>query len=197
MAITRPNQVWSTDITYIRLTHGFAYLVAVMDWYSRRVLSWRVSNTLDAGFCVDCLEEALRVHGRPEIFNTDQGSQFTSEAFTKVLLEADIATAKDGRGRALDTIFVERLWRTLKYEDIYLRGYGGLPELLLGLTEYFAFYNGERPHQGAGRPHSGSASRRSRLHARSARASPPRRSSCPAPLVSSWPAPLSCKVSTS
>lgn len=150
VAITRPNQVWSTDITYIRLAHGFAYLVAVMDWYSRRVLSWRVSNTLDAGFCVDCLEEALRTHGRPEIFNTDQGSQFTSEAFTKVLLEAGISTAKDGRGRALDNIFVERLWRTVKYEDIYLRGYAGLPELLLGLTDYFVFYNGERPHQGLG-----------------------------------------------
>jgi putative transposase len=150
VAITRPNQVWSTDITYIRLAHGFAYLVAVMDWYSRRVLSWRVSNTLDAGFCVDCLEDALRTHGRPEIFNTDQGSQFTSEAFTKVLLDAGISISMDGRGRALDNIFVERLWRTVKYEDIYLRGYGALPELLLGLTEYFAFYNGERPHQGLG-----------------------------------------------
>ena len=150
VAITRPNQVWSTDITYIRLAHGFAYLVAVMDWYSRRVLSWRVSNTLDAGFCVDCLEEALRTHGRPEIFNTDQGSQFTSEAFTKVLLEAGVTISMDGRGRALDNIFVERLWRTVKYEDIYLRDYARLPELVLGLTEYFAFYNGERPHQGLG-----------------------------------------------
>ena len=148
VAITRPNQVWSTDITYIRLAHGFAYLVAVMDWYSRRVLSWRLSNTLEAGFCVDCLEEALRAHGRPEIFNTDQGSQFTSEAFTKVLLEAAISISMDGRGRALDNIFVERLWRTVKYEDVYLKGYASLPELLLGLTEYFAFYNGERPHQG-------------------------------------------------
>jgi putative transposase len=149
-AITRHNQVRSTDIAYIRLAHGFAYLVAVMDWYSRRVLSWRVSNTLDAGFCVDCLEEALRTHGRPEIFNTDQGSQFTSEAFTKVLLDAGISISMDGRGRALDNIFVERLWRTVKYEDMYLRSYGGLPELLLGLTEYFAFYNGERAHQGLG-----------------------------------------------
>jgi putative transposase len=150
VAITRPNQVWSTDITYIRLAHGFAYLVAVMDWYSRRVLAWRLSNTLEAGFCVDCLEEALRAHGCPAIFNTDQGSQFTSEAFTKVLLDAGITISMDGRGRALDNIFVERLWRTVKYEDIYLKDYAGLPELLLGMTEYFAFYNDERPHQGLG-----------------------------------------------
>jgi putative transposase len=150
LAIRRPNQVWSTDITYIRLEHGFAYLVAVVDWYSRRVLSWRLSNTLEAGFCVECLEDALRTHGKPEIFNTDQGSQFTSDAFTGVLLEAGIAISMDGRGRALDNIFVERLWRSVKYEDIYLKGYATLPELLLGLTEYFAFYNGERPHQGLG-----------------------------------------------
>ena len=150
LAIGRPNQVWSTDITYIRLEHGFAYLVAVVDWYSRRVLSWRLSNTLEAGFCVECLEDALRTHGKPEIFNTDQGSQFTGEAFTGVLLEAGIAISMDGRGRALDNIFVERLWRSVKYEDIYLKGYATLPELLLGLTEYFAFYNGERPHQGLG-----------------------------------------------
>jgi putative transposase len=142
--------VWSTDITYIRLEHGFAYLVAVIDWYSRRVLAWRLSNTLEAGFCVDCLEDALRRHGRPEIFNTDQGSQFTSEVFTGVLLAAGIAISMDGRGRALDNIFVERLWRSVKYEDIYLKGYASLPELLLGLTEYFAFYNGERPHQSLG-----------------------------------------------
>ena len=148
--IVRPNQVWSTDITYIRLAHGFAYLVAVMDWYSRRVLSWRLSNTLEAGFCVDCLEDALRAHGKPEIFNTDQGSQFTSEAFTGVLLDAGIAISMDGRGRALDNIFVERLWRSVKYEDIYLKRYASLPELRLGLGEYFAFYNGERPHQGLG-----------------------------------------------
>jgi putative transposase len=150
VAVVRPNQVWSTDITYIRLEHGFAYLVAVIDWYSRRVLAWRLSNTLEAGFCVDCLEDALRRHGRPEIFNTDQGSQFTSEAFTGVLLAAGIAISMDGRGRALDNIFVERLWRSVKYEDIYLKGYASLPELLLGLTEYFAFYNGERPHQSLG-----------------------------------------------
>jgi putative transposase len=150
VAVTRPNQVWSTDITYIRLAHGFAYLVAIIDWYSRRVLGWRLSNTLEAGFCVDCLEDALRVHGQPAVFNTDQGSQFTSAAFTGVLLDAGIEISMDGRGRALDNIFVERLWRTVKYEDVYIKGYASLPELLLGLTEYFAFYNGERPHQSLG-----------------------------------------------
>ena len=150
VAVTRPNQVWSTDITYIRLAHGFAYLVAIIDWYSRRVLAWRLSNTLEAGFCVDCLDDALRVHGRPAVFNTDQGSQFTSTAFTGVLLDAGIDISMDGRGRALDNIFVERLWRTVKYEDVYIKGYASLPELLLGLTEYFVFYNGERPHQSLG-----------------------------------------------
>ncbi len=150
VAVTCPNQVWSTDITYIRLAHGFAYLVAIIDWYSRRVLAWRLSNTLEAGFCVDCLDDALRIHGQPAIFNTDQGSQFTSEAFTRVLLDAGIAISMDGRGRALDNIFVERLWRSLKYEDIYIKGYASLPELLLGLRAYFAFYNSERPHQSLG-----------------------------------------------
>jgi putative transposase len=150
VAVVRPNQVWSTDITYIRLEHGFAYLVAIIDWYSRRVLAWRVSNTLEAEFCVDCLEDALRTHGRPEVFNSDQGSQFTSEAFTGVLKREGIAISMDGRGRALDNIFVERLWRSVKYEDIYLKGYASRLELRLGLTEYFAFYNGERPHQSLG-----------------------------------------------
>ena len=148
--ITRPNQVWSTDLTYIRLPRGFVYLVAVIDWYSRRVLSWRLSNTMDSGFCVDCLEEALQNFGKPEIFNTDQGSQFTSEAFTGVLLKKDIAISMDGRGRALDNIFVERLWRSVKYEDVYLQRYATLPELLFGLTNYFAFYNMERTHQSLG-----------------------------------------------
>ena len=148
--ITRPNQVWSTDLTYIRLPRGFVYLVAVIDWYSRRVLSWRLSNTMDSGFCVDCLEEALQNFGKPEIFNTDQGSQFTSEAFTGVLLKKDIAISMDGRGRALDNIFVERLWRSVKYEDVYLKRYATLPELLFGLTNYFAFYNMERTHQSLG-----------------------------------------------
>jgi len=147
VAVTRPNQVWSTDITYIRLAHGFAYLVAIIDWYSRKVLSWRLSNTMDADFCVDCLEEALRRHGQPEIFNSDQGAQFTSTVFTDVLKREGITISMDGRGRALDNIFVERLWRSLKHEDIYLKGYTNMGELTLGLTEYFAFYNEERPHQ--------------------------------------------------
>jgi putative transposase len=150
VVVTRPNQVWSTDITYIRLAHGFVYLVAVIDWYSRRVLSWRISNTMDTMFCVDCLEEALQRYGKPEIFNTDQGSQFTSESFTGVLKKRGIAISMDGRGRALDNIFVERLWRSVKYEDVYLKGYANAMELMIGLTEYFVFYNGERPHQSLG-----------------------------------------------
>jgi putative transposase len=150
MEIDRPNHVWGTDITYVRLARGFVYLVAVIDWYSRKVLAWRVSNTLDSGFCVDCLGQALRAYGNPEIFNSDQGSQFTSEAFTGVLKGHGIAISMDGRGRALDNIFVERLWRSVKYEDVYLKGYAGVPELLLGLTDYFEFYNSERPHQSLG-----------------------------------------------
>lgn len=147
VAVTRPNQVWSTDITYIRLARGFAYLVAIIDWYSRKVLSWRLSNSLEAEFCVDCLEDALRRHGKPDIFNSDQGSQFTSTAFTGVLKREGVAISMDGRGRALDNIFVERLWRSLKQENIYLKGYAGVSELIRGLTDYFAFYNAERPHQ--------------------------------------------------
>ena len=145
--VVRANQVWSTDITYVRLERGFAYLVAVIDWYSRRVLSWRISNSMEAAFCVDCLEDALREHGKPEVFNSDQGSQFTSEAFTGVLKREDIAISMDGRGRAYDNIFVERLWRSVKHEDVYLNGYSAMGELLIGLTKYFAFYNTERPHQ--------------------------------------------------
>ena len=148
--VIRPNQVWSTDITYIRLAHGFAYLVAIIDWYSRRVLGWRISNSMEAAFCVDCLEEALSTHGKPEVFNSDQGSQFTSEAFTSVLKREGITISMDGRGRAFDNIFVERLWRSVKHEDVYLKGYGSMGELTLGLAEYFAFYNGERPHQSLG-----------------------------------------------
>jgi putative transposase len=148
--VTRPNQVWSTDITYIRLARGFVYLVAVIDWYSRKVLAWRLSNTLDSGFCVDCLEQSLRAYGTPEIFNTDQGCQFTSDTFTGVLNLHGIAISMDGRGRALDNIFVERLWRSVKHEDIYLKGYVNMPGLQLGLTEYFEFYNIERPHQSLG-----------------------------------------------
>jgi putative transposase len=148
--VTRPNQVWSTDITYIRLARGFVYLVAVIDWYSRKVLAWRLSNTLDSGFCVDCLEQSLRAYGTPEIFNTDQGCQFTSDAFTSVLNLHGISISMDGRGRALYNIFVERLWRSVKHEDVYLKGYVNMPGLQLGLTEYFDFYNTERPHQSLG-----------------------------------------------
>lgn len=147
LEVTRPNQVWSTDITYIRLPRGFAYLVAIIDWYSRKVLSWRLSNSMDASFCVDCLQSAIDDYGRPEIFNTDQGSQFTSTEFTGVLIENDIRISMDGRGRALDNIFVERLWRTVKYEDVYLKHYSSMPELLMGLTQYFQFYNHDRHHQ--------------------------------------------------
>jgi len=150
VAIERPNQVWSTDITYIRLARGFVYLVAIIDWYSRKVLSWRICNSMEAVFCVDCLEDALRLCGKPEVFNSDQGSQFTSESFTEVLKREGITISMDGRGRAFDNIFVERLWRNVKYEDVYLNGYATMGELLIGLTKYFAFYNGERMHQSLG-----------------------------------------------
>jgi putative transposase len=145
MAVTRVNQVWSTDITYIRLGRGFAYLTVVMDWHSRYVIAWRLSNTLTADFCVECLKDALQ-YGTPEIFNTDQGCQFTSEEFIKVLQEKSIAISMDGRGRALDNIFVERLWRTVKYENIYIKGYQIIPEAHEGLTEFFDDYNMQRRH---------------------------------------------------
>ena len=145
--IERVNQVWSTDITYIRVGRGFAYLVAVIDWFSRNVLSWRLSNTMDTTFCIEALEEALNKYGRPEIFNSDQGSQFTSEAFTGVLKKHDIAISMDGRGRALDNIFVERLWRSVKYEEVYIKQYQTMRDAKLGLNAYFRFYNHERPHQ--------------------------------------------------
>ena len=133
--VTKPNQVWSTDITYIRLPKGFMYLVAVIDWYSRKVLSWRLSNSMESTFCVDCLQEALRKYGTPEIFNTDQGSQFTSAAFIGALTEhPSISISMDGRGRALDNIFVERFWRSVKHEDIYLKGYATAAELQCGLV---------------------------------------------------------------
>jgi len=148
--VMRPNQVWSTDITYIRLARGFAYLVAIIDWYSRRVLAWGISNSMDTSFCTDCLEDGLSRHGKPEIFNSDQGAQFTSAAFTGVLKREGIVISMDGRGRALDNIFVERLWRSVKHEDVYLKGYATIAELTLGLAEYFAYYNGERPHQSLG-----------------------------------------------
>jgi putative transposase len=144
--VRHPDQVWSTDITYIPMQHGFMYLVAVMDWHSRYILSWQLSNTMDVNFCLTALEQALE-KGGPEIFNTDQGSQFTSQAFTGRLEEAGVAISMDGRGRVLDNIFVERLWRTVKYEDIYIKGYATVAELEAGLAEYFWFYNHERPHQ--------------------------------------------------
>ena len=146
LAITRVNQVWSTDITYVPIRRGFMYLVAVIDWFSRYVLSWRLSNTLDSQFCLDALEEALCL-GKPEIFNTDQGAQFTAHAFTSTLEEAQIRISMDGKGRALDNVFIERLWRTVKYEDIYLRDYATVPMLYAGLDSYFRFYNDERSHQ--------------------------------------------------
>jgi putative transposase len=146
VAIVRPNQVWSTDITYIRLQNGFVYLVAILDWYSRYVLSWELSNSLDVGFCVSALERAL-VHQRPELFNTDQGVQFTSSIFQAPLLAAHVQLSMDGRGRVFDNIFVERLWRSVKYEDVYLKDYRYVPETRVGLSQYFRFYNTERFHQ--------------------------------------------------
>jgi putative transposase len=145
-AIKRPNQVWSTDITYIPMPRGFMYLVAIMDWHSRYVLSWALSNTLERFFCLQALDEALQ-HGQPEIFNSDQGSQFTSADFTTRLEQADIRISMDGRGRAFDNIFVERLWRTVKYEHVYLYRHDTVPELYAGLASYFHFYNHERLHQ--------------------------------------------------
>jgi putative transposase len=147
VAITRPDQVWSADITYIRLRHGFIYLVAVIDWFSRRVLAWQVSLTLEADFCLEALEEALASHGAPEIFNSDQGSQFTSEAFTERLKEAGVRISRDGKGRALDNIFVERLWRSVKYEEVYLKDYAGVGQAVRSLGLYFDFYNHRRVHQ--------------------------------------------------
>jgi putative transposase len=146
MEITQPNQVWSTDITYVPLRHGFLYLVAVMDWFSRYVLSWRLSNTLDNLFCRQALQQALQV-GHPTIFNSDQGVQFTALSFTALLEKAEIQISMDGKGRALDNIFIERLWRSVKYEDVYLNDYATGPALFAGLTRYFLFYNQERPHQ--------------------------------------------------
>lgn len=146
LTINRPNQVWATDITYVPMPSGFMYLVAVMDWYSRFVLAWQLSNTLDGAFCLDALRLALQ-HGLPDIFNSDQGSQFTASAFTSELETAGIRISMDGRGRYLDNIFVERLWRTIKYEDIYLKEYATVPALTAGLNDYFYLYNYERPHQ--------------------------------------------------
>ena len=146
LAINRPNQVWCADITYIPMRRGFLYLVAVMDWATRKVLAWRVSNTMDTAFCIEALEEALTRHGRPGIFNTDQGSQFTSPRFTDVLKDADVRISMDGRGRWMDNVFIERLWRSLKYECVYLHAFETGSELRSGLTRWIGYYNARRPH---------------------------------------------------
>lgn len=146
MSIERVNQVWSTDITYIRLRGGFVYLVAILDWFSRYVLAWRTSRTLETGFCLEALEQAFQ-QARPEIFNNDQGSQFTSKEFVSRLTQADVRISWDGRGRALDNIFVERLWRSVKYEEVYLKDYQTVGDAECGLKDYFQFYNQERLHQ--------------------------------------------------
>jgi putative transposase len=145
--IARPNQVWSTDITYIRMRQGFLYLTAVIDWYSRYVLSWRMSNTQDTSFCLEALEEALGKHKKPEIFNSDQGCQFTSEAFTSTLTNANVKISMDGKGRCFDNIFVERLWRSVKYEEVYMNDYASGHEAENQIRNYFLFYNEKRPHQ--------------------------------------------------
>jgi len=150
LAIDQPNQVWAADITYVPIGRGFLYLVAVIDWASRAVLAWRLSNTMDVSFCVSALEEALARFGKPDIFNTDQGSQFTSAAFTGVLAAAGVRISMDGRGRWMDNVFIERLWRSLKYEDIYLKGYADGREARSGIGMWMAFYNGYRPHQALG-----------------------------------------------
>jgi putative transposase len=146
LKITRPNQVWAADITYIPMHKGFLYLVVIMDWYSRYILSWRLSNTMDSDFCVEALKEALQ-QGQPEIFNTDQGSQFTSQEFVGILESRGIKVSMDGSGRYVDNLFIERLWRTLKYEEVYLRAYQDATEARGSLAKYIAFYNLERPHQ--------------------------------------------------
>ena len=149
MKIRQPNQVWAADITYIPMARGFLYLVAIIDWYSRYVLSWRLSNTLDTGFCVDVLQEALK-KGKPEIFNTDQGAQFTSEAFTGILRQHGVRISMDGKGSYNDNLFIERLWRSVKYEEVYLKAYQDGRDAKAGIGNYFRFYNTERPHQALG-----------------------------------------------
>lgn len=146
LKITRPNQVWCTDITYIPMKKGFIYLVAIMDWYSRKILSWRISNTLDTSFCIEALEEALTRHDKPEIFNSDQGCQFTGEEFTGVLLSKEIEISMDGKGRATDNIFIERFWKSLKYEEVYLKAYDSVKEAVFNIGEYIWDYNNDRPH---------------------------------------------------
>jgi putative transposase len=147
LVIDRPNQVWCADITYIPMAKGFVYLVAVMDWFSRRVLAWRVSITLETDFCVEALQDAMNRHGQPEIFNTDQGVQFTSAAFLGELATLGVRISMDGKGRFLDNIFIERLWRSLKYEEVFIKAYGSVAEARIGIGEWLTFYNDERPHQ--------------------------------------------------
>ena len=149
--VEKPNQVWATDITYIPMARGFVYLVAVIDWFTRRVLSHRVSITMEAGFCVEALEDALAKHGKPEIFNSDQGSQFSSEAFTGVLSKHDIKISMDGKGSWRDNVFVERLWKSVKYEEVYLRAYDSVVQARVSLGRYLDFYNNQRPHSSLGR----------------------------------------------
>jgi putative transposase len=149
VSILRPNHVWSTDITYIRMNAGFIYLTAVIDWYSRYVLSWRLSNSLETEFCLEALEEALSI-GCPEIFNTDQGTQFTCEKFTTALIGREIAISMDGKGRALDNVFVERLWRSVKYEEVYIKNYENVSDAYCNLEKYFTYYNTQRLHQALG-----------------------------------------------
>jgi putative transposase len=146
LVIDRPNQVWATDITYIPMARGFVYLCAVMDWFARRILAWRLSITMEVDFCVEALEDALARYDRPQIFNTDQGSQFTSEPFTDVLIKNDIAISMDGKGAWRDNVFVERFWRTVKYEEVYLRAYDSVGEARMSIGRYLDFYNGRRPH---------------------------------------------------
>jgi putative transposase len=146
LAVTRPNQVWATDITYIQMAKGFVYLVAIVEWFSRRVLSWRLSISMDTDFCIEALEEAMARYGKPDIFNSDQGSQFTSVAFTKVLLDAGVSISMDGKGAWRDNIFVERLWRTIKYEEVYLHAYESVSEARSAIGCYMTFYNSRRPH---------------------------------------------------
>ena len=151
LTINRPNQVWASDVTFVPMAKGFLYLVAIIDWYSRKVLSWELSNTMDARFCVEALENALRDYGKPEIFNTDQGSQFTSEAFTSVLKNHEIRISMDGKGRWVDNVFVERLWRSLKYEEVYLKGYDNAAVARRSISNYFDLFNQERRHQSLNR----------------------------------------------
>jgi putative transposase len=150
LIVERANQVWASDITYIPMARGWVYLMAIIDWYSRMVLAWRLSNTLDSGFCVEALMEALLRWGTPEIFNTDQGAQFTAEAFVSVLRDSGVAISMDGKGRWVDNVYVERLWRSLKYEEVYLHAYDDVPEARRGIGGYFGFFNDERPHQALG-----------------------------------------------